>query len=51
MNHVFSPLITDRLKWRVNRVAEDKLTPKEIEELREEYNASQIQVLGRARGC
>jgi len=26
-------------------VAEDKLTPKEIEELREEYNASQIQVL------
>lgn len=45
MNHVFSPLITDRLKWRVNRVAEDKLTPKEIEELREEYNASQIQVL------
>ncbi|WP_368645504.1 DNA topoisomerase (ATP-hydrolyzing) subunit B [Alkalibacterium putridalgicola] len=26
-------------------MAEDKLTPKEIEELREEYNASQIQVL------
>jgi len=41
----FLPFKTDRLKWRVNKVAEDKLTPKEIEELREEYNASQIQVL------
>lgn len=45
MIRVFLPFIMDRLKWRVNKVADEKLTPKEIEELREEYNASQIQVL------
>lgn len=32
-------------KWRVNRVADEQLTPKEVVELREEYDASQIQVL------
>lgn len=37
----FLPFIMDRLKWRVNKMAEEKITPKEVQE----YNASQIQVL------